>query len=68
MRVVDGTAALLLAAATLATAATAATRNADSTAGEKWTPPDNYHYDDAASFRGLTPDGKVDHYDVAGHA
>ncbi|GAA5881211.1 hypothetical protein JCM3774_000654 [Rhodotorula dairenensis] len=63
MRVVDGAGALLVAAALASAAA-----RSDSTASEKWTPPDNYHYDDAVSFRGLTPDGKVDHYDVAGHA
>lgn len=59
-----GGAGVLLIASALARAA----RTTDSTANDKWTPPDSYHYDDAASFRGLTPDGKVEHYDVAGHA
>lgn len=62
-----GGAGVLLIASALARAAAAA-RTTDSTANDKWTPPESYHYDDAASFRGLTPDGKVEHYDVAGHA
>lgn len=63
-----GGAGVLLLASTLARAARTTDSAAASTANDKWTPPDSYHYDDAASFRGLTADGKVEHYDVAGHA
>ncbi len=63
-----GGAGVLLIASALARAARTTDSAAASTANDRWTPPDNYHYDDAASFRGLTTDGKVEHYDVAGHA
>ncbi|BGP48211.1 hypothetical protein JCM10450v2_004083 [Rhodotorula kratochvilovae] len=35
---------------------------------ETWTPPPNVHYEQAASWRGVSQDGRVDGFDVAGHA
>ncbi|GAA6026718.1 hypothetical protein JCM8202_002034, partial [Rhodotorula sphaerocarpa] len=65
------TASVLTASVSLCAVAAAARgeeSESASTASDRWTPPENYHYDPHSSFRGLTADGKVENYDVSGHA
>lgn len=65
------TASVLTASVSLCAVAAAARgeeSESASTASDRWTPPGNYHYDPHSSFRGLTADGKVENYDVSGHA